>query len=82
MSTIWMYRVTAAVVADHGIVTGHAVTRGAPGCGPESDRVRAAYRPGALPPDRFGRSVVLDDWTDHDISRPGINDEEPAATGR
>jgi hypothetical protein len=70
-------RVTDAVVADHDItntVTGHAVTRGTPGVvlkqtgsTPPTYRVR-------FPPDRLDRSVVLDDLTDHDISRPGIND--------
>ena len=78
-------RVTDAVVADHDLtnpVTGHAVARGAPGVvlkqtgsGPATYRVRFS-------PDRVGRSVVLDELTDHDISRPGITDEEPAATGR
>jgi hypothetical protein len=78
-------RVTDAVVADHDLtntVTGYAVSCGSPGVvlkqtgsAPVTYRVR-------FPPDRVGGSVVLDELTDHDISRPGITDEEPAATGR
>ena len=78
-------RVTDAVVADHDLtntVTGHAVTRGAPGVVlKQTGSAPATYRV-RFPPDRVGGSVVLDELTDHDISRPGITDEEPAATGR
>ena len=76
-------RVSDAVVADHDItntVTGNAVTRGAPGVIlKQTGSAPATYRV-RFPPDRLGRSVVLDELTDHDISRPGI--EETAATGR
>ena len=75
-------RVTDAVVADHDItntVTGHAVSRGAPGVVLKQTGVRAAHLPGAFPPDRLGRSVVLDELTDHDISRPGIEEPPPPA---
>ena len=78
-------RVTDAVVADRDLtntVTGYAVSCGAPGVvlkqtgsAPVTYRVR-------FPPDRVGRSVVLDELTDHDISRPGITDEERQPTGR
>jgi len=78
-------RVTDAVVADHDIisaVTGHAVARGAAGVVlKQTGSAPATYRV-RFPPDRVGRSVVLDELTDHDISRPGITDEERQPTGR
>jgi len=52
-------RVTDAVVADHDItntVTGHAVSRGAPGVVLKQTGVRAAHLPGAFPT-RPGRPI-------------------------
>jgi len=78
-------RVSDAVIADHDLtntVTGHAVTRGAAGVIlKQTGSAPATYRV-RFRPDRIGGSVVLDELTDHDISRPGITDEEPATTGR
>ena len=78
-------RVTDAVVADRDLtntVTGYAVSCGAPGVVlKQTGSAPATYRV-RFPPDRVGGSVVLDELTDHDISRPGITDEEPAAIDR
>jgi hypothetical protein len=75
-------RVTDAVIADHDItntVTGNAVTRGHLGGDAEQTGSAPSTYPVRFPPDRLGRSVVLDELTDHDIGRPGINDEESGA---
>ena len=61
-------------------MTGNAVTRGHLGGDAEQTGSAPSTYPVRFPPDRLGRSVVLDELTDHDIGRPGINDEEPGAS--